>query len=144
MRPQPRFSKKVAQLLEKAGWKDGANRDFRLFLPTDFELFPAAQAVLEEFCGLEVGDKKGGSCCEAVHLSFDPRISEGAAEVFAKISPPLNTKLFPIADVDCGHATLLISQAGWIYIWFGPLQRVAKSFDKALEKLLLGLKYDEN
>ena len=144
MTSKSRFTTKVARLLDEAGWREGVIRDFRPFLPTDFELFPAAQAVLEEFCGLEVGKNKGGAYHQAVHLSFDPRISEGAGEVFKKVARPLHSKLFPIAEADDGHATLLISEEGWVYLWFGPLHRVAKSFDEALERLLLGLKYDEN
>jgi hypothetical protein len=137
-----RFGDKTRQMLEDAGWRQGSIRAYKDSIPAGFRLFASAQVVLQEFNGIEVGEMKGGKAHTACHIAINPALAEGCAEVFGKVATALGTELFPLGEIDFGHASLLINPAGWVYLWFGTTRLVAKSFDEALEKLLLGLEYD--
>lgn len=74
-------------------------------------------------------------------LTFDPR---GATDLLvAKISADLGIRVYPLGEVDRGHAYLFVALDGRIYMWFDdPPILVASSFDDALIRILLGLRYE--
>lgn len=74
-------------------------------------------------------------------LTFDPRAAMGSLVV--KISADLGIRVYPLGEVDRGHAYLFVTLDGRIYMWFDdPPILVANTFDDALKRILLGLRYE--
>lgn len=60
-----------------------------------------------------------------------------------KISADLGIRVYPLGEVDRGHAYLFVTLDGRIYMWFDdPPILVANTFDDALKRILLGLRYE--
>lgn len=135
-----RFGFRIRWILRCSGWCQNAKRAVPWDeLPKD--PFPIAEKIVEEFYGLTVGGEGAGKQCGRVTLTFDPR---GATEsLVAKISADLGIRVYPLGAVDRGHADLFVTLDGRIYMWFeDPPILVASSFDDALTRMLLGLRYE--
>jgi hypothetical protein len=140
-RESRRFGFWVRWMLTRAGWAANAER----IVPwEDLPPNPFSQAkeIVSEFYGLTVGSGGRGKLCGRVTLTFDPNAAAG--KLVEKLENELGLKLYPLGEVDRGHAYFFVAEDGRIYMWFDdPPILVAHSFDDALPRMLLGLRYED-
>lgn len=130
-------------MLRRGGWRPGVERPVPWNDLPDLPLFPAAERVLREFFGLTVGSGGPGKDLGRVCLTFDPRPFQVDAREIIAMSARMGSRLYPLGEVDGGHAIFLIDENDHTYMWFDELPTlVAYSFDEALERMLLGKKYE--
>ena len=133
----------VRWILRRAGWKPNVRRTVPWKDLPDIPLFPAAERVLVELFGLTVGSNGPGKDCGRSRLTFDPRLLRVNVPEVVALSTQMGVRLYPLGEVDDDDALLLIDENDHTYMWFDELPTlVAYSFDEALERMLLGKKYE--
>jgi hypothetical protein len=133
-----RFPKLVIEELQGAGWTPGRIAYSFVKLLSDFRIFPAAESVLNEFGGLKIGACGTGVERATSQLVIQPDLAEGLSKHCGQVTAQ-GARLFPLGEIDYGHATILIDEHGNVYMFFDQLEFLAPSFDQALVMLLLGL-----
>jgi hypothetical protein len=140
-----KWSKETEAELRAAGWREG--RDVGEKLSTwesllqesdKFELFAEARRALREFGELSVC--RTGPGREGARSSFhlDPSLTAGEADRFEEYEQTLGEKLFPLGEVDEGHAYLVMSESGKTYLLMDFLIYLAPTFEEAMEALIEG------
>jgi hypothetical protein len=140
-----RFSEATNNILHLAGWFEGRDVLAQVRIPGGYVLFPAAREVLREFGNLHIGSVGPGKECATADVKIDPSVTEGGEECIAEFENKLGLKLFPLGEAQNGHFILFIDQQGRIFAsWLlHDISLYAKSFDRALELLLYGIKGEE-
>ncbi|HSI82783.1 MAG: SUKH-3 domain-containing protein [Candidatus Methylacidiphilales bacterium] len=139
-----RFSTMVEKVLRSAGWTGALTDKITLELPSDYVLFPAAEAVLREFGNLSIHG--------ANHVWLEPAKSEARFRelTFTKVchlTAPDGSELYPLGRINgpyhsYGWHLLVMDSKGVTYCRDRNfLTCIASTFDEALSKLLLGIKY---
>lgn len=141
-RDSRRFGFLVRLMLWRAGWLANVER----IVPWEdlpLDPFPDAKKIISEFYGLTVGSGGRGKHCGRVTLTFDPKAIDG--KLVEDLENELGQSVYPLGEVDRGHAYFFVAKDGAIYMWFdGPPIMVAHSFDDALQRMLLGICYEED
>ncbi|MEK7949264.1 SUKH-3 domain-containing protein [Luteolibacter soli] len=132
-----RFPSEVEAMLREAGWYPGRS-ELPVELPNDYSIFPWARKALEEFGGLHVGSSGPGRDLARSNIQFEPDAAEGLAPHVSQTDDGL--RLYPLGEIDNGHAHLLIDELGSVYYYFDELEKVGVTLDEALINLLLGMK----
>jgi len=104
-----------------------------------FVMHPAAEAVLLEFGGLKVGSTRPGVQRASARINFDPMLAVGEEDRLLDYFPALTgLNLFPLGEVDDGHAFFAISASGETFCVGDEIYGRWPTFRAALEALLLG------
>lgn len=136
-----RWSPETEQVLLAAGWYP--NRDVGIDLlgltgSTEPEMLPIARRVLAEFGGLVIGGGGAGVSSARSQVTMDPSLAAGMNDSFAELQSVVGARLAPLGEVDGGHAILLVSELGALYIMFDDILEVAPTVDEGLERLIRG------
>ncbi len=136
-----RFSDETTRLLLEAGWFEGRDIIDQYSILEGFTPFPAAAEVLREFGNLHIGSSGTGIDCARSDVEIDPSLIAGGEELIAEFEAKLGIKLTPLGEAQNGHLILIMNEQGRVFVsWlFQDVFPYAKSFDRALETLLLGL-----
>lgn len=134
------FSDTVLEMLKHAGWFPGRDVIDSVKLPEEFEIFPAAIEVLKEFGHLCVGQEGPGIERARSTIVFEPTLASGDWDWFLLYSNLLQTKLYPLGAVDNDSIYLTIDPGGRVFLVWQDLVFVDDHFDKALEKMLTGIR----
>lgn len=135
-----RFSKKIEKSLLDAGWFPGRSVLAQIQLPRKFELFHAAARVLDEFAGLHVGETGPGIDNAKLSFYIDAMKGEFADERFLPFAASINSKLYPLGEVDGDNFYLAIDEKGRVFLAMDDLWFAGHDFEEALETLLSGRK----
>ena len=136
----------VTAALRAAGWREGRDcvaslLEWKSSLAAEgFEMFPAAEAVLREFGGLKVVNRGPGEELARSSFEVDPSLASGERDRFAAFEAPLGKRLFPLGEVDEGHAFLACADDGKIYMLGDRLWFLGADVREAFGKLIIGLK----
>ena len=99
----------IDKYLSEASWYSGRSVLVPNLLENEgIEIFPVAQAVLEEFYGLHISGASKGGDFQPSRLDFFPQDTDFLREDTEMLSNYFRKKFFPMADIDSGHGTLLI------------------------------------
>ena len=134
-----RFSEFTWQLLKDAGWYPERDVLSSVEWPPEFTLFPVAADILKEFGHLTIGEIGPGITCARSIVYFEPNRAGGEDDRFAYYEEILGRKLCPLAEVDRGYFFLASDEQGMIFLLMDVLFFVDGNFDRALEKLLVGI-----
>jgi hypothetical protein len=126
-------------MLTEAGWFLGRDVIDSVKLPEEFEIFPAAIEALKEFGHLRVGEEGEGIERARSTIVFEPTLASRDWDWFLFSSNLLQTNLYPLGEVDNDRYYLAMDSEGRVFLVFDGLIFVDDNFDKALEKLLMGV-----
>lgn len=133
--------------LRAAGWKpDRCERELvqrwrtKLEYPGGFQMFPAAERILEEFGGLQASKDGPGRTCARGSFEINAELGWGEEDRFGAFSDFVDGRLFPIGEIDHGHAFLGVDESGVVYLIGDWLSRLGSDIYEALDAILLGKK----
>ncbi|MFD9466464.1 SUKH-3 domain-containing protein [Streptomyces sp. NPDC060027] len=140
-----RWSAETDRVLRRAGWYPGRS------VPTDvwgstlgerggFDMHECARRFLAEFGGLESDERGPGRTMARMGFRLDPRVAEWDDEIFDVLSEEGGVDLYPIGESDRGNSYLGIAPNGAVYIGMGSVTLLAETADRALEKLVEGIR----
>ena len=127
-----RFTPKTEGLLIASGWFPGRKVEWQakaeMRLPT-VSIFAAANAILEEFAGLEIAGTS--------QLCFVARYGQPIEDDLAKIHSITGLTMYPVGDTnDGGDTQVLVDTNGRIYWLFESIEFIGDNIDMALEFLI--------
>lgn len=138
-----RFSAKTENTLQRAGWYPGRQVPDKLASWKDnemlshFEMFPTAERILLEFGGLRVDEYGPGETCAQEPFVVDPTVAAFEQELFRYFSTLVNTRLYPLGEVDNGHNYWAIGENKQVYLLMNDIQLLGDNIDEALENLII-------
>lgn len=142
MASYPEWCDDTEMRLAAAGWHAGRRMTtlvsaWRSRLSA-FRMSEAAERALEEFGGIRV--QSAGPGLECVRGSFDlnPELAFGEEDRFAGFAPLAEGDLFPLGEVDAGHAFLGIGPVGRVYLVGDNFALVGNNIRAALDAILVG------
>ena len=100
----------------------------------------AAERALLELGGLCVDVKtRAGLECTYTHFHLDPERADHLDERdLAPHRPFVSGVLFPLGEIDHGHASLFIDDGGRVYRFFDELEIMGDTIESALDALVVG------
>jgi len=144
------YSEMVREALDAAGWFPGrvmpaqAREWIReLDRPDGFQVFAAAERVLTEFGGLHIRAMGPGVEAARMSIEVDPTLAFGEEDRFEACAMRLNRRLYPLGEVEGGHAFVAIAEDGRVYLLMDEPLAVVGSFDEALAALVEGRRWRE-
>ncbi|WP_234348906.1 SUKH-3 domain-containing protein [Streptomyces sp. WM6373] len=136
------WSAAVETVLRDAGWYPGRNVDttvWRERLEADgFRIHSAAEDFLREFGGLTVASGGSGITRAREPFELDPLLAMGEDDGFGEWGEEIGQHLFPLGELDHGHAFLGLDEQGELYVVANWLARFGRMPD-AMENLVLGV-----
>lgn len=99
-----------------------------------------ARRFLAEFGGLESDERGPGRTMARMGFRFDPTVAEWDAEVFDVLSEEAGVDLYPIGESDRRNSYLGVAPNGAVYIGMDTVTLLAETADRALEKLVEGIR----
>jgi hypothetical protein len=142
-----RFHPDVERLLREGGWASGrrassevAHWRQRLESPAGFVLHDAAKSVLLEFGGLRLGRSGPGVNVGRATLNLDPTLVSDDQLLRDGFPQFRGRSLFPLGEVDGGHALLAVDISGEVYSFMDEVYGHWPTFDAALDGLLRGIR----
>ncbi|MFJ2748819.1 SUKH-3 domain-containing protein [Streptomyces sp. NPDC087297] len=136
------WSAEVETVLRGAGWYPGRNVDttvWRERLEADgFRIHSAAEDFLREFGGLTVVGGGSGITRAREPFELDPLLALGEDDRFGEWGEEIGHHLFPLGDLDHGHAFLGLDERGELYVVVNWLARFGR-MPEAMENLVLGV-----
>lgn len=136
------WSAEVETVLRDAGWYPGRNVDtsvWRERLEADgFRMHSAAEDFLREFGGLTVGGSGSGITRAREPFALDPLLALGEGDRFGEWGEVVGRHLFPLGELDHGHAFLGLDEHGDLYVVVNWLSTFG-GMPEAMENLVLGV-----
>ncbi|MGW2581219.1 SUKH-3 domain-containing protein [Streptomyces virginiae] len=136
------WSAEVEAVLRGAGWCPGrrvGTAGWWERLEADgFRGHPAAEAFLREFGGLTVGHGGPGITRAREAFELDPLLALGEDDRFGGWGEAIGRQLFPLGELDHGHAFLGLDERGELYAVADRLARFGR-IPEAIENLVLGV-----
>ncbi|WP_406511174.1 SUKH-3 domain-containing protein [Streptomyces sp. NBC_00161] len=136
------WSAEVDAVLRGAGWYPGRSIDttvWRERLEADgFRMHVAAEDFLREFGGLTVGSSGPGITRAREAFELDPLLALGEDDRFGEWGEEIGRCLFPLGELDHGHAFLGLDEQGELYVVASWLARFGR-MPEAMENLVLGV-----
>jgi hypothetical protein len=106
-----------------------------------FTLHEAAEAVLLSFGGLRLGERGPGDQISRSTVYLDPAVAIGEEDRFCDYFERLRGRdVFPLGEIDDGHAFLGIDRAGRVYLLMDEVFAEWPSFEAALDALIRGVR----
>jgi hypothetical protein len=140
-----RFSSETEYLLKASGWFEGRSMptlverwQTELERPNGFSMSRVARQVLNEFGGLHIWSQGTGSDCARSDIDINPLLGQYEESRFFSFTCLQGKQLFPLGEAVLGHLFVTIDQDGNVYLIMEFVIHLAKTFDAALENLLLG------
>lgn len=115
----------IRSVLRAGGWEAGRVVPVKVPRVLQPILFDAAERVLREFDGLVFGEAAGGIECATCRVEIDPSQCTHLLSELADYEELLGLNLFPLGELDYGHAHLVISEDGFIYLLTDELEPLA-------------------
>jgi SUKH-3 immunity protein of toxin-antitoxin system len=142
------FHPEVDRALRSAGWQPGRRvpelvTKWRLALESGsrFTLHQAAESVLIEFGGLRIERVGTGVEVSSLRVDLDPAVALGEDDRLLDYFPELhNRSVFPLGEVEGGHAFLGIDLTGVTYLVMDEVHGRWPSFPLALDGVLRGVR----
>ncbi|MER7836709.1 SUKH-3 domain-containing protein [Streptomyces sp. NPDC096040] len=140
-----RWSAETDRVLREAGWFPGRSVPTQEWESTlrehgGFGIHEAAQRFLTEFGGLESHERGPGKTMARMGFSLDPTVAEWDNEIFDVLSEEAGADLYPIGSADRRNSYLGIAPNGAVYIGMDSVTLLAETSDRALEKLVEGIR----
>lgn len=136
------WSAEVEVVLRGAGWYPGRSVDttaWRVRLEADgFRIHAAAEEFLREFGGLTAAGGGSGITRAREPFELDPLLALGEDDRFGEWGEEIARCLFPLGELDHGHAFLGMDEQGELYVVANWLARFGR-MPEAMENLLLGV-----
>ncbi|MGW0856227.1 SUKH-3 domain-containing protein [Streptomyces sp. NPDC002690] len=136
------WSAETDAVLRGAGWYPGRSIDttvWRERLEADgFRIHAAAEDFLREFGGLTVGGSGSGITRAREAFELDPLLALGEDDRFGEWGEEIRRSLFPLGELDHGHAFLGLDEQGELYVVASWLARFGR-MPEAMENLVLGV-----
>ncbi|MGW1093504.1 SUKH-3 domain-containing protein [Streptomyces sp. NPDC002596] len=136
------WSAEVETVLRGAGWYPGRSIDttgWRERLEADgFRIHSTAEEFLREFGGLTVGSGGRGITRAREAFELDPLLALGEDDRFGEWGEEIGRRLFPLGELDHGHAFLGLDEQGELYVVANWLARFGR-MPEAMENLVLGV-----
>ncbi|MFF3616131.1 SUKH-3 domain-containing protein [Streptomyces sp. NPDC002580] len=140
-----RWSAETDRVLRGAGWQPGRS------VPTGewesalrerggFEMHESARRFLAEFGGLESNERGPGKTMARMGFRLDPTVAEWDDEIFDVLSEEAGADLYPIGEADRRNSYLGIAPNGAVFIGMDSVTLLAETADRALEKLVEGIR----
>jgi hypothetical protein len=108
--------------------------------PGGFVMSHAAARVLAEFGGLRAEARGPGIECARGSFDLNPLLAEGEEDRFAAFAAFVEGPMFPLGELDGGHAFLGIDTTGAVFLVEGWLARLGDDIYAALDATLEGRK----
>jgi hypothetical protein len=102
----------------------------------------AAARVLLEFGALRFGSQGPGAKNARSSIELTPTLARGEEDRFSMWRDDRRPALFPLGEIDDGHAFIAIDPEGSVYAVGDEYWRIASTFDEALEVLTRGLRWE--
>jgi hypothetical protein len=106
--------------------------------PEDFRIFPAAEAALRRFAGLEVKQRGPGVAMPREDFSIDPALAFGEMDRFRDHSDIIGLPLYPLGECGGGHYFLAIATDGRVFALMDGIVLIGGSIDEAVHNLIVG------
>jgi hypothetical protein len=141
-----RWDEFVRATLTAAGWFSGKDqsariRDWTFELQGEgFTLFPAAERALREFGGLRVEVAGPGRECARSSFEVKPSLALGERDRFAAFEHTIGKRLFPLGEIEKGHAFLAIDEDGALYTLMDEGFLLGNDIDEAIARMIVGLR----
>ena len=139
------------QTMNNLGWKPGrqvsheelARWTTSLAQTDGFELSDAARRVLSGFGGLRF-QKRTREGIDFSPLSFDlnPLLATGERDRIIAYEESLGHPLYPLGEVEGGHAFIVMDDEGAVYLIMDKCTKVADDIYMALQSLIEGRRMD--
>lgn len=135
------FPEDIDEIIKHQGWFPGRRYEGPKHRPDGYAIFPAAEAILEEFEGLKLGTTGPGVDCARSDIEMDPFYGDGMAEVIHENNNQLGRRMryYPLAGVHKGHMVMFVDDDGAIYLYFDSLEFYASNFKEAIINLMRGV-----
>ena len=142
-RPSPR----LLSVLQDAGWSP--SRDVsqqaekwlnELCERGRFPRLEVARAILGSFGGLHLQPSGHGEDFAPGPIDFDPLLAIGEEDRFQRFEEG-KRKLFPLGEVDNGHAFLAVDDEGHLYVVGDELMAMGDSLEEGLSNLIHGRRH---
>jgi hypothetical protein len=145
-----RFTSSVEDRLRKAGWYPGrkvphlvSNWKVELSKSDRWTMFPKAEEALTEFGGLFVESSGVPLDFRPAAFYVDPSRLIYESECFKTFEAQIGRRLYPLGELDSGIDFIGIDEKGWIYHLLTYITLQGRSFDEALEYMILGKRFPE-
>lgn len=132
--------------LRAAGWRPGRriapavmDRWSEAIKADGFSVFGRGLDVLGEYGGLRVGKTGPGLQKGRMGVELDPLLVSGEADRFKEFERLIGEKLFPLGEVENGHALLALSDRGALYMLMDEIWLAGETFGEGLSAIVLGL-----
>lgn len=117
------WSNRAETTLRAAGWFPGRKVDIthwhaELAIDEGFDFHNEAKRILREFGGITVEVSGPGVQKARTSFDLDPVLCSGQQRWFAGLSERHGARLFPLGEVQGGHASLGIDEHGGVHILF--------------------------
>jgi hypothetical protein len=138
----PEWCDDTEMLLAAAGWHAGRRMttlvsQWRSRLSA-FHMSAAAENALEEFGGICVQSAGPGLECAWGSFDLNPELAFGEEDRFAGFAPLAGGDLFPLGEVDAGHAFLGIDPVSRVYLIGDRIALEGNNIRAALDAILVG------
>ena len=139
-----RFSEEVEGVLKASGWHSSRQVPFLINeWKRDLEridgiiMAPKAEGILLEFGGLTIDSKLPGEDFRPEAIVMIPPYDEG--DRFDAWGEAIGADLYPLGEYESGNAFLAVDEkTGYIWAVANFIKLNAKSFDEAIQNLILG------
>jgi hypothetical protein len=142
-----RFDKFVTETLINAGWFEGRKvesivSDWKTQIKAtdNFEMFSKAEEILNEFGGIKVEQKGLGESYPRTTFEVNPSLTVGEEDRLLHQSQIIKQKLYPLGEVFGGYYFLTVSEDGRVFGISDHALLIGKTFDEALNNLIIGIK----
>ncbi|RMI26244.1 hypothetical protein EBN88_29870 [Streptomyces triticirhizae] len=132
-------------MLREAGWYPGrsvstAGWEELLDEHGGFEIHPAARTFLMEFGGLAVEHRGPGITMVRADFQLDPALAKWDEEIFEALSELCGSHLYPLGASEHRNNYIGMAPDGSVYLGMDDVRMLAETGDKALEKLVEGIR----
>lgn len=133
----------VDAVLRKAGWTPDrwhplSEDEWVRRVGPGFTWSPAAHDALARFAGIRVEQSGPGVAAARGTFEFRPEAALGEDDRFEWFRPIIHTGLFPLGEMDGGHAFLAVARDGRVYALMDEAWRVGETIEDEITALVRG------
>ena len=133
-------------MLREAGWYPGRSTDSKTLdewqKVIKVKIPPPVEAVFKEFGGLEFGTIGPGLTMARTTVDINPLHARWDSPVIQRLAKAAGVEaLYPLGIFGDGDGLILMDSFGSVYVDYDMDSPAGRSFDEAIIKLLLGIKW---